>query len=265
MPSQPSPVVPPAAPQALSGARVLVTGASRGIGRALAVGMARAGAAVAVTARDASGLAGAAAEIQQAGGTVTCHAADLAQTAALPDLVGEATRSLGGTVDVVVHAAGVQARGPALDLSDDEWERVVALNLTAPWRLSVEVARSQQAAGHPGSHTFIASMLAVTSRPGVSPYVASKTGLLGVIRSLSTEWAPAGIRVNGIAPGYIETALTRPLFEQPDWRRETLARVPLGRFGQVDDMVGPAVFLASSASAYMTGQLMVVDGGWTSS
>jgi 2-dehydro-3-deoxy-D-gluconate 5-dehydrogenase len=148
-------------------------------------------------------------------------------------------------------------------MGNDEWERVIKVNLTAPWRLSVEVARAQERAGCGGSHVFIASMLAMTSRPQVSPYIASKTGVLGLIRALSTEWAPRGIRVNGIGPGYIETALTRPLFAEPTWRAETLERIPVGRFGHVEDIVGPSIFLASRASEYVTGQLLVVDGGWT--
>ncbi|GAA1140670.1 SDR family NAD(P)-dependent oxidoreductase [Ornithinicoccus hortensis] len=242
-----------------------MTGASRGIGQSISASMAAAGATVAVTARDATGLAETVTTIRDSRGRVQSHQADLADTAALPRLVGEATASLGGVPDVVVHAAGAQARGPALEIADEDWDRVLSINLTAPWRLSIEVARAQQAAGRHGSHIFIASMLALTSRPEVSPYIASKTGLLGVVRALSTEWAPSGIRVNGIAPGYIETALTRPLFERPGWREATLARVPMGRFGEVDDIVGPALFLASSASAYMTGQLLTVDGGWTSS
>lgn len=139
------------------------------------------------------------------------------------------------------------------------------MNLTAPWRLSTEVARRQLAAGVGGSHVMVASMLAVTSRPEVSPYVASKTGLLGTVRALSTEWAPHGIRVNALAPGYVATALTSPMFEQPDWRQETLRRVPLGRFGQPEDLVGPALLLASDAGSYVTGHVLTVDGGWTSS
>lgn len=249
----------------LAGRRVLVTGAGRGIGRAVALGMAQAGAAVALAARSGDELAEAADAIRAEGGAAACHRVDLTEVAALPGVVGDVERSLGGPLDVVVHAAGVQARGHVLDISDEDWEHVIRVNLTAPWRLSVEVARSQRAAGIGGSHVFVASMLALTARPGVSPYVASKTGLLGAIRSLSTELAPEGIRVNGIAPGYIETALTRPLFAQPEWRAATLARLPLGRFGQVGDIVGPAVFLASDASAYLTGQLLTVDGGWTSS
>lgn len=246
----------------LRGRRALVTGAGRGIGRAIALGLAAAGAQVALVARSSTELEEVAG---QAGEGTVVHPADLSDTASLPGLVRSVTEELGGVVDVVVHAAGVQARGEATELSDADFERVLAVNLTAPWRLSTEVARTQLAAGSTGSHVMVASMLSVTSRPAVSPYVASKTGLLGTVRALSTEWAPHGIRVNALAPGYVATALTVPLFEQPEWRERILGRVPLGRFGTPEDLVGPALFLASGASSYVTGQLITVDGGWTSS
>lgn len=246
----------------LRGRRALVTGAGRGIGRAIALGLAAAGAQVALVARSCAELEDVAG---LAGEDTVVRPADLADTASLPGLVHAVTDELGGVVDVVVHAAGVQARGAATELSDVDFERVLAVNLTAPWRLSTEVARTQLAAGSTGSHVMVASMLALTSRPSVSPYIASKTGLLGTVRALSTEWAPHGIRVNALAPGYVATALTTPLFEQPRWREQTLRRVPLGRFGTPEDLVGPALFLASGASSYVTGQLITVDGGWTSS
>lgn len=256
----------------LRGRRALVTGAGRGIGRAIALGLAAAGAQVALVARSSAELEEVAAEVEGVAGRVhgsagppaVVHPADLADTGSLPGLVRAVTDGLGGVVDVVVHSAGVQARGAATELTDADFERVLAVNLTAPWRLSTEVARTQLAAGSTGSHVMVASMLAVTSRPAVSPYVASKTGLLGAVRALSTEWAPHGIRVNALAPGYVATALTTPLFEQPEWREQTLGRVPLGRFGTPEDLVGPALFLASGASSYVTGQLITVDGGWTS-
>lgn len=246
----------------LSGRRALVTGAGRGIGRAIALGLAAAGAQVALVARSSAELEEVA---QQADKRAVIHPADLSDLASLPGLVRDVTDELGGVVHVVVHAAGVQARGEATELTDADFERVLTVNLAAPWRLSTEVARTQLAAGTPGSHVMVASMLATTSRPEVSPYVASKTGLLGAVRALSTEWAPHGIRINALAPGYVATALTTPLFEQPEWREQTLRRVPLGRFGTPEEMVGPALFLASGASSYMTGQLLTVDGGWTSS
>lgn len=257
----------------LRGRRALVTGAGRGIGRAIALGLAGAGAQVALVARSAVELDEVAALVREGGspasttGTprVVTEPADLADTGSLAELVETVSSRLDGVIDVVVHAAGVQARGLATELTDADFERVLTLNLMAPWRLSTEVARRQLEAGVGGSHVMVASMLAVTSRPEVSPYVASKTGLLGTVRALSTEWAPHGIRVNALAPGYVATALTSSLFAQEQWREHTLQRVPLGRFGRPEDLVGPALLLASDAGSYLTGQLLTVDGGWTSS
>lgn len=249
----------------LEGQRALVTGASRGIGKAIAQAVAAAGAGVVLAARGSPALTAAAQEIRATGGTVSCLDIDLRHRGRLPALVARAEEELHGPLDVVIHAAGAQARGPALEIEDASWDDVVAVNLGAPWRLSVEVARQQVRSGIGGSHVFVSSMLALTGRPDVSPYVASKTGLLGVIRALATEWGPHGIRVNGLAPGYVETELTRSLFASPGWKRDTVARIPLGRYGTPEDMAGPAVFLASRASAYLTGHLLTVDGGWTAS
>lgn len=259
---------PPSCVFSLQGQRALITGAGRGIGRAIAIGMAEAGAGVALVSRTHTELESTASAILHAPSsmspvTVSTHPVDLGVLQSLPGLVAEVQTAHGEVPDIVVHAAGVQSRADALRTEDEDWERVMKINLTAPWRLSVEVARAQELSRSPGSHIFVASMLALTARPQVSPYIASKSGTLGVIRALSTEWAPKGIRVNGIGPGYIATELTRPLFDDALWRTRTLERLPAGRFGEAEDIVGPAVFLASRASQYMTGQLLVVDGGWT--
>lgn len=188
---------------------------------------------------------------------------DVADTAHLGGLVDEAERVLGGTVDSVVHAAGVQHRAPAVDFPLDEWERLVKVNLTAPFFLSQEVARRQSGADVEGSHVFVASLTSTLGLPNIAAYGATKSGVMGIVRSLAVEWAAHGIRVNAIGPGYFRTALTESLFQNDEAHKGLMKRIPQKRFGDPDDLTGALVFLASDASAYITGQLLMVDGGWT--
>lgn len=170
---------------------------------------------------------------------------------------------MGGPIDVVLHAAGIQHRQPAEDFDRSAWEQVLHVNLTAPSLLSKEIGRRQLADGRPGSHIFIGS---VTSRhfvPNVAACMATKSGIDGVTRSLSGEWSGSGIRVNAIGPGYFRTAMTEPLFRDAERYQKMLDRIPMGRFGDPHELVGAAVFLASEAASYVTGQLLMVDGGWT--
>lgn len=144
----------------------------------------------------------------------------------------------------------------------DAWERVIQVNLTAPFLLSQEIGRRQIAAGRPGSHVFVASLTSILGLPNLVAYNAAKAGLMGVVRALSREWAAHEIRVNGISPGYVETAMTKDLFAEPEKRQKLLDRLPTGRFGTPEELAAPTVFLASEGSAYMTGQLLVIDDGW---
>ncbi|MFI7482030.1 SDR family oxidoreductase [Kocuria sp. M1R5S2] len=239
----------------LSGRRVLVTGGSRGLGRAMATGLAEAGARVAAVARTPAQ--------DEPGSGVVNLAGDVADTARLGALVDEAERVLGGTVDSVVHAAGVQHRSPAVDFPLEEWERLIRVNLTAPFVLSQEVARRQIDANLEGSHVFVASLTSTLGLPNIAAYGATKSGVMGIVRSLAVEWAPQGIRVNAVGPGYFRTALTESLFQDDEARERLMKRIPQKRFGSPDDLAGALVFLASDASAYVTGQLLMVDGGWT--
>lgn len=239
----------------LSGRRVLVTGGSRGLGQAMARGLAEAGARVAAVARTPAQ--------DEPGSGVLNLAGDVADTAHLGDLVDEAEQVLGGTVDSVVHAAGVQHRASAVDFPIEEWERLVRINLTAPFVLSQEVGRRQIDEGLQGSHVFVASLTSTLGLPNVAAYGATKSGVMGVVRSLAVEWAEEGIRVNAIGPGYFRTALTESLFQDDEAREGLMRRIPQKRFGNPDDLSGALVFLASDASAYVTGQLLMVDGGWT--
>lgn len=243
----------------LAGDRVLVTGAGRGLGRAVAQGMAEAGAQVALVARSPAQVEQAAAEI---GASTVALAADVVGLEAVT-LIDRVEQALGGPVDTVVHAAGVQHRQPAAEFDRDAWDWVLRVNLTAPFLLSQEIGRRQLADGRGGSHVFIGSLTSSLSIQDVTAYTASKSGVVGVMRNLSTEWSGAGIRANAIGPGYFRTEMTDAVFTDPERYQRMLERIPMGRFGRPEELVGAAVFLASPAASYVTGQLLMVDGGWT--
>lgn len=246
----------------LDGKRALVTGAGRGLGRAVAEGFGAAGAQVALVSRTASELAETAEVI---GSNASTFPADVSDSAKIPGLLDRVEESLGGGVDIVVHAAGVQHRQPAQQFSAQEWDRVISINLTAPFLLSQEIGKRQLDRGQEGSHIFIGSLTSHISLPDAVAYTASKSGIYGVIRNLSTEWSRHGIRVNGIGPGYFRTKLTEAVFTDPDRKQKMIDRIPMKRFGNPEDLAGAAIFLASSASGYVTGQLLMVDGGWIAS
>jgi NAD(P)-dependent dehydrogenase (short-subunit alcohol dehydrogenase family) len=239
----------------LSGRRVLLTGGSRGLGRAMSEGLAQAGAWVVAVARTATE--------DSPDGRVRTVQADVAELDALPALVDRAEEMLGGHVDTVVHAAGVQHRSAAVSFPAQEWQRLLAVNLTAPFALSQEIGRRQIERSEPGSHIFVASLTSQMGLANLAAYAATKSGVMGVVRTLAVEWAASGIRVNALGPGYFRTALTEALFQDEVARERLYQRIPMQRFGQPDDLCGPLVFLASDASRYITGQLLMVDGGWT--
>ena len=246
----------------LAGKRALVTGGGRGLGAGMARGLAEAGARVALVARSADQLARTSEAI---GARATPVPWDMADPSTFPALVDRAEAALGGAIDIVLHAAGTQHRQPAADFEPAAWDQVIAVNLSAPFFLSQEIGRRQMTADARGSHIFVGSLSSHQGLRNVVAYTASKSGVYGLVRTLAVEWAPHGIRVNGIGPGYIETELTKALFEDPARREELSHRIPMGRFGSPEDMMGTAVFLASDASAYVTGQLLMVDGGWMAS
>jgi NAD(P)-dependent dehydrogenase (short-subunit alcohol dehydrogenase family) len=239
---------------ALTGRRALVTGGTRGLGAAIATGLAQAGADVVVAARrPPEGTAHPGTSYEEFDLAVGSPAV----------LVDRAESRLGGWLDIVVHSAGIQRRAPAVDFVPEDWDEVLAVNLTAPFRLSQEIAKRQIERGMAGRHVFIASLAARLGLPGIVAYNAAKSGLLGVVRALALEWAPHGITVNAIGPGYVHTDLTDAVFADPERRQSLLRRIPMGRFGQPLDIAGPAVFLTTDSAAYITGQLLMVDGGWT--
>ena len=246
----------------LTGKTALVTGASRGIGRAIAVAFAAAGADVALVARSADGLAETAESVAAAGRKAFVIPADVTSYDAVADAVAAAIDQLGHLDVVVNNAGGSNFMVPFRDLRLSGWDKLIQLNLSS----AVYVCHA--AAGHlldrgQGSVINVASVAGVAASPTMSPYGAAKAGLISLTKSLAVEWAQAGIRVNALCPGWTATELNRTLWEDAVLGPATIATTPMGRWASAEEMAGPALFLASDASSYMTGQALVVDGGQT--
>ncbi len=237
------------------GKRVLVTGASRGIGQALALGYAKAGADLVLTARGAEALDDTAARIRAIGRDAECIGCDQRDLARIRESLGSVA-----PVDVLVNNAGIENVCPAADLDEEIWDRIVDTNLKGPFFVAQAVAAGMAARGG-GAIINLASLTSYVGIPTAAPYGASKTGILGLTRALAAEWAPRGIRVNAIAPGYFRTEMTETFYEDPAWVEAMTAKVPLGRLGALEDLVGTALYLGGDASRYVTGQCLVVDGG----
>lgn len=240
----------------LEGRVAAVTGASQGIGAAIAAALAAAGADVVATARGAEPPAELVEAVAAAGRTLTWLPCDMADPGAVAALAAD----LDG-VDVLVNNAGMIIREPAVDHSDETWQQVIQVNLNAPFVLAREVGRRMVERGS-GRIIFIASMLSFQGGIRVPSYTASKSAIAGLTKALACEWAAHGVNVNAIAPGYIATANTRALRDDPVRSREILARIPAGRWGEATDIGATAVFLASDAAAYVHGSVIPVDGGW---
>jgi NAD(P)-dependent dehydrogenase (short-subunit alcohol dehydrogenase family) len=256
--------MPDLTPFDLSGRKAFVTGASRGIGRAIAEGLARAGADVAVAARGLAGLAETAAAIEAAGRRAVPVAMDVSSVAECRAGTARAAAALGG-LDILVNNAGTEEVCPSLDVEEALWDRILDTNLKGAFFAAQAAARAMRDAGRGGAILNICSLTSEIGIPTAVPYGASKTGLLGMTRALAAEWAPLAIRVNAIAPGYFRTAMTEGFYADPGWQARMLAKIPLGRFGGLGDLVGAAVFLSSDAAAYVTGTCLPVDGGFLAS
>jgi gluconate 5-dehydrogenase len=240
----------------LENRRVLIAGAG-GLGSACVRGFVEAGAQVVVADADESRLARLDADLSLAG----VLTADLSRPGECREVVAKAVALLSG-LDVFVHAVGVNDRRPLLEYGDDDWERVLGLNLSSAYWLGQAVGRVMRPAGA-GRLVFVSSVSGLLAHAKHGPYAASKGGLNQLMRVMAHEWAADGIGVNAIAPGYVETDLTRDYLDRPGVREGLTALVPAGRLGKPAEIVGPVLFLASELSSFITGQVLYVDGGRT--
>ncbi|MHB1819530.1 MAG: SDR family NAD(P)-dependent oxidoreductase [Streptosporangiaceae bacterium] len=246
----------------LTGKTAFVTGASRGIGRAMAAALADAGADVAVVARTAAGLADVADDVTAAGRRAVVIPADVTDEASVTMAVSTAIDELGHVDIVINNAGGSNFMVSFRDLRISGWEKLIRLNLTSAVYVCHAFADHLLGRGS-GSVINVASVAGVASAPLLTPYGAAKAGLISLTKSLAVEWAGNGVRVNALCPGWTATELNRNLWEDPQAGPATVATVPMRRWARAEEMAGPAVFLASAASSYLTGQTIVVDGGQT--
>lgn len=241
----------------LDGKRALVTGASSGIGLGAAAALAAAGAQVWMVVRREAELLVVRDAIRASGAQAEARAVDITDLAAVTTLIQN------GPFDILVNAAGLARHAPALDTSPADYDAAMALNLRAAYFLTREVARGLIAAGRPGSLINISSQMGHVGGPDRAVYAATKHGLEGMTKSMAIEWGHHGIRVNTLCPTFIRTPLAEQTLAVPERRAWILSKIKLGRVGELTDIMGPVVFLASDASALVTGSALMVDGGWT--
>jgi gluconate 5-dehydrogenase len=247
----------------IRGRRALVTGSSRGIGRALAQGFVEAGCSVVLHGRDGGALEQAAAELaataERTGARVHQASFDVTDSTAV-DAAVAALEAEHGPLDILVNNAGVQYRAPLLEFPDEAWHRVIETNLTSAFLVSRAVARGMVERGR-GKIINICSLMAELGRVDVAPYAASKGGLKMLTRGMCADWGASGVQVNAIGPGYFQTELTAALADDEEFDAWLRRRTPAGRWGRPEELVGALLFLASPASDFVNGQILYVDGG----
>lgn len=243
----------------LQGRRALVTGAGRGLGVAIAAALAAAGADVVLAARSAEEVEAVAAAIVQQEGSASAVTLDVTDLPAAAAWI-EASRPF----DILVNNAGTNRPGPFVETRVEDYDAVFGLNVRASFFLAQAVARRLIATGRPGSIINVSSQMGHVGASGRSVYCATKHALEGMTKAMAAELGPHGIRVNTVCPTFIETPMTRPFFEDEAFRAFVLGKIKLGRLGRPEDIMGAVVFLASDASALMTGSALMLDGGWTS-
>jgi gluconate 5-dehydrogenase len=245
----------------LEGKASLVTGGSRGIGFAMAAGLAHAGSRLVIVSRNWEELEEAAHRLSEYGPRVVPILCDVSNGDQVRSMVERAVAEL-GSIDVLVNNAGMNIRKSLTDYEEEDWDRVLSVNLKGIYLVGRAVAKEMILSGG-GSIINISSIFGSVGMPFQTGYAASKGGINQLTRVWAAELAPNNIRVNAIAPAYIETPLTSAWLSDPERRKRILSHTPLGRFGRLEDLIGPVIFLASEASAYVTGHILHVDGGWT--
>jgi NAD(P)-dependent dehydrogenase (short-subunit alcohol dehydrogenase family) len=244
----------------LKGNVALVTGASRGLGRGMALALAEAGADVALVARTKSSLEETAAMIEKVGSKSLVLQSDLSQSNEAERVVSDTVRLL-GQIDILLNAAGTQVRKPIFEMTEQDYDYLMTVNLKALYFLSQSAAK-EMVKRRKGKIINITSLCSFIGLSNISIYGASKGGVASVTRHFAVELAKHNIQVNGIGPGYFMTELTAGLFNDPERSKWVLGKIPIGRTGEAEDLKGTVVFLASAASDYITGQILNVDGGW---
>lgn len=247
----------------ITGQVALVTGSSRGIGRALAAGLIEAGAHVVVNGRDADALERARAELgERPGATVFAVPFDVTDPASVAAGVARA-EELAGPIDILVNNAGMQRRAPFTEFADEDWNALLATNVTSAFLVGRAVSRAMMSRGR-GRIVNVCSLQSEVARPGIAAYAATKGAVKMLTKGMCADLAGHGITVNGIGPGYFETELTQALVDDPEFSDWVRRRTPAGRWGRLGDLVGPLLFLCSPAADFVNGQILYVDGGMLS-
>jgi gluconate 5-dehydrogenase len=247
----------------LTGKKALVTGSSQGIGFALAQGLAEHGAEVILNGRDSGKLDAAAAKLAAAGYTASISSFDVTAAAAVKEGVEAIERDI-GPIDILINNAGMQFRSPLEDFPVEKWEQLLATNISSAFYAGQAVARHMIRRGQ-GKIINIASVQSELARPGIAPYTATKGAVKNLTRGMCADWAKYGLQINAIAPGYFKTPLNQALVDDPEFSRWLEKRTPAARWGNVEELVGAAVFLSGKASSFVNGHTLYVDGGITTS
>ncbi|HMC77253.1 MAG TPA: 3-oxoacyl-ACP reductase family protein [Vicinamibacterales bacterium] len=246
----------------LDGKVALITGGARGLGRTMARALAEAGADVALTGRTLEACQATAKELAaETGRKVHAFAGDVCVAEDVTRIAAEVTAAC-GSIDILVNNAGTNIRGKIAELSEADWDSVVDTNLKGPFLCSKAIGPQMVARGW-GRVINLGSIMSIVALPGRAPYCSSKAGVAGLTRVLALEWAGTGVTCNAICPGPFATDMNRTLLNDPVAYQQFIAQIPLGRWGELDEIAGPAVFLASEAASFITGSSLFVDGGWT--